>query len=178
MLLKSQNKLSDISIQVGESRNHLSLFLARFILGAIVKVCRSPAKQTKLVSLETPSLPPKQTKIRTSGFNSQINMYVNTIWSPNCDFFETPPSRQTNFVRFNGLLRTFAIVPYRSFFFAHFLSSSKIEKITFTTNIWLLRNGYFQMEQTLSRGAIDKFPWTGPGSRKRRVNQWPSYSKI
>ena len=45
-------------------------------LGAMAKVHRTPAKRTQLVSLETPSLPTKRTKGRTSGFNSQTNVHT------------------------------------------------------------------------------------------------------
>ena len=60
-------------------------------LRAIAKVRRSPAKQTNLVSLETPLPPPKRTKVRTSGFNSQTNMYTKHHLKPKVRFLRKPP---------------------------------------------------------------------------------------
>ena len=115
-------------------------------LGAIAKVRRSPAKRTKLVSFETPSLPSetnksshfrlqlsdqcvyktpfetpslplKRTKVRTSGFNSQTNVYTKHHLKLKVRFFFfKPPPSQTNFARFVGLLRTFVTAPYRKVF--------------------------------------------------------------
>ena len=76
------------------------------LLGAIAKVRRSPANRTKLVSLVTPTQPPKRTKVPTSGFNSQTNVYTKHYLKPEVRFFRKPPPSQTNFVRFIGLLRT------------------------------------------------------------------------
>ena len=88
----------------------------RFSLETIAKVRRSPAKRTTLVSLETPSLPLK--KNRTSGFSCQTNMYTKHHLKPKVRFLRKPPPSQTNFVRFTGLLRTFAMVPYNELVFA------------------------------------------------------------
>ena len=38
-----------------------------------------------------PSLPLKRTKVRTSGFNYKtLKCIQNTVWSPKCEFFESP----------------------------------------------------------------------------------------
>ena len=88
---------------------------ANFFLDSTAKVRRSPAKRTKLVSLETPSHPhphPRnEQKFALQASTLRSMCIKNTIWSLKCDFFEIPPPSQTNFVRFSGLLRTFAIVP-------------------------------------------------------------------
>ena len=77
------------------------------MLGVIAKFRRSPAKQTKLVSLETPCLsppppplPPPETN-KSSHFKLQVSdqCVQNTIWSPKCDFFRIPlPPKRILFV--------------------------------------------------------------------------------
>ena len=64
--------------QIGEQRAHC-------------KSSQKPSKTTKLLSVETPSLPSKQTKVRTSGINSQMNVYTKDYLKPKVLFLWTPP---------------------------------------------------------------------------------------
>ena len=79
--------------------------------GAIAKVGRSPAKRTKLISLETPSLPPKRTKIRTSGFNSQTNVYMKHHLKPQMRFFSKNPTLVNEFCSFHWASANFCDGP-------------------------------------------------------------------
>ena len=62
--------------------------------------------------LPPPPPPPKRTKVCTSGFKSKTKVYTKHHLKPKVRFFRKPPPSQTNFVRFTGLLRTFAMAPY------------------------------------------------------------------
>ena len=84
----------------------------KMFFGAIAKVRRSPAKRTKLVSLETPPSPWSEQKFALQASALRPMCIQNTIWSPEVRFFRKPPLSQTNFVRFTGLLQTFAMVLY------------------------------------------------------------------
>ena len=57
---------------------------------AIAKVWRSPAKRTKSVSLEIPSLPQNEQKFALQASTLRQKCIQNTIWSPKCDIFEIP----------------------------------------------------------------------------------------
>ena len=83
------------------------------IIGAIAKVRRSPAKRTKLVSLETPPYPRNEQKFALQASTLRPMCMQNTIWSLSLKCDLKPPPSQTNFVRFTGLLRIFAMVPKR-----------------------------------------------------------------
>ena len=70
-------------------------------LGATAKVRRSPAKRTKLVSLETPSLPPKRREVRTSGSNSQTTVSYKHHLKPKVRFFSKTPTLPNEFCSFH-----------------------------------------------------------------------------
>ena len=67
--------------------------LVFFGWGPIAKLRRSQAKRTMLVSLEPPPPLPKWTTVRTSGFNSQSNVYTIHHLKPEVRFSDTPPSQ-------------------------------------------------------------------------------------
>ena len=81
---------------------------------AIAEVCRSPAKQTKLVETP-PSLPLPETN-KSSHFSSQTNVYTKHHLKPKVRFFRKPSHSQTNFVRFTRLLQTFQ---HKQLFLSH-----------------------------------------------------------
>ena len=76
------------------------------------KSLQKPSEANKISFTWNPSLPSKRRKGRTSGFNSQTNVYTKHHLKPKVRFFRKPPPSQTNFVCFTGLLRTFAMAPY------------------------------------------------------------------
>ena len=83
------------------------------------KTSQKPSKTNKISftwNLLPPPPPPKRTKVRTSGFNSETEVYTKHHFQPKVRFFRKPPPSQLNCVRFTGLLRTFAKVPYWRFF--------------------------------------------------------------
>ena len=75
------------------------------------KSSQKPSETNKISFTWNPSLSPKRTNLRTSGFNSQTNVYTKHHLKPEVRFFRNPPPSQTNFIRFTGLLRTFAMGP-------------------------------------------------------------------
>ena len=74
------------------------------------KSSQKPSETNKTSFTWTPP-PLKRTKVRTSGFNSQTNVYTKHHLKPEVRCFRKLPPSETNFVRFTGLLRSFAMVP-------------------------------------------------------------------